>query len=62
MPVAMPVALPIVTNDALLTHVPPVEPIVYVPTVPTQIGFRPPMVPGDAFTVTTLVVAQPPTV
>ena len=60
--VARPVVLPIVTRDVLLTHVPPVEPMLNVPLLPIHIGFRPLIVPGDAFTVTSLVVEQPPTV
>jgi hypothetical protein len=60
--VATPVALPIVTRDVLLTHVPPVPLMLYVVLLPMHNVVAPLIVPGDALTVTTLVVEQPPTV
>jgi hypothetical protein len=54
--------LPIVTRDVLLTHVPPVPLMLYVLLLPTHNAVGPLIVPGDAVTVTTLVVEHPPTV
>ena len=60
-PVTVPDADPTVaTVILLLVHVPPVGEELNVVEVPSQIANVPVIGPGEAFTVTTLVVKQPP--
>lgn len=67
MPPDRPVTAPVVAFTvtmlvALLLHVPPLTVLVFVIVCPAHTVLGPPNVPGELFTVTTLVTVLPPRV